>query len=274
MIWNFEIHWNVELGSGGEGTVYLARATNNGRMYAIKIANALRWVDARAALMREYERHQRACGAGVVTLVAWNFDGPTPFLAYELADRGSLADEIANLRRHHKVHHPTGALDRVRSLLVGLSTAHSRGIVHRDVKPSNLVLVNGQLKLTDFGTGRTIARPVHLQTTAFVGTAAYAAPEQKRSSAAVDHRADLYSVGVVLYEMLMGERPSVSKPLRLPTSRWGNVTPRLELLVLWLLQVDPARRPANAQVAIEWVDMVRAEYAHLSKPYLRLSLVG
>lgn len=259
----FHVWWGSLLGRGGEGTVLRAR-DNLGRVVAFKISNAQSFLERRRSLMLEFERHQRAAGDGVVQVIGYNFDYDPPFIAYELAVKGSLADEMDRRRRAHHVYHPHDALRRIRSVLSALACVHARGIVHRDVKPSNLVLIRGELKLIDFGLGRTLERPAEFQTVAFVGTAAYAAPEQI-GRFVYDHRADLYAVGVILYEMLMGRRPRRPRwAMQMPQTRWPNVTNRLNNLVWMLLADSPSQRPGNAAIALRLVDDALREYEALA----------
>ena len=259
----FHVYWKSQLGQGGEGTVLRARASD-GRIVALKVSNARTWLEARRSLMREYERHQRAAGNGVVRIIGYNFDDEIPFIAYELAVQGTLADEMARYRLANLVYHPTVALQRIRSVLAALVAVHDRGVVHRDVKPSNLVFIQDEIKLIDFGLGRTLARPAAFQTIAFVGTAQYASPEQF-GPFGYDHRADLYAVGVILYELLMGRRPRRPRiAMHSPSIRWPNITTRLNNLVWFLLADAPQHRPASAAIALSLVDAALDEYARIA----------
>src|SRR5262249_5778967 len=159
---------------------------------------------AQYRLTRELVRVLRVTGDHVARPVAWNL-GARPFAVYELAE-GSLRDEMNACFRAGKVYHPRFALGRAFQMLQGLCEAHGAGLIHRDVKPDNYLMYRDGVKLTDFGVGRTLARGRGSQTCWAVGTPNYSAPEQ-RLGYSVDGRADLYSVGVVLYEMLMGRLP-------------------------------------------------------------------
>jgi eukaryotic-like serine/threonine-protein kinase len=144
-----------------------------------------------------------------------------------------------------------------------LSHAHRHGVVHRDIKPANILLAEDQAQVTDFGLARALSTSVEsgVLTAAglTLGTPGYMAPEQAAGQAAVDHRADLYSLGVVAYEMLTGAPPFSGRspqaliaahiteapvPVR---NRRPSVPPRLEALVMRLLEKHPADRPQSAE---------------------------
>jgi WD40 repeat protein len=130
-----------------------------------------------------------------------------------------------------------------------LDYAHRRGVIHRDIKPGNVLLdAAGRVKLADFGIAKLIDAPQFentpvTETGAVLGTRRYMAPEQLESSRTIDHRADLYAVGVVLYEMLTGELPL---GVFAPPSRRAGVDPRLDAPILAALSKDPQARPATA----------------------------
>jgi serine/threonine-protein kinase len=160
------------------------------------------------------------------------------------------------------------AVEIATQIAKGLAGAHQQGVVHRDLKPANVIIgAGGHVKILDFGIARILSRgttqtdaPAQPRTASvmgFVGTASYAAPEQL-VSAAVDERADLYALGVVLFEMISGRRPFVgSDPVRLATSKLGTdapklsstgqlVPPALDALVASLLERDRDKRPSSA----------------------------
>ncbi len=271
------VDWDACLGGGGEGEVFVGRSLGTWELCAIKVSVCLDRQSARGQLAQELDVWRRAAGEGVVGLVAWNLDAPRPFLAFELAHAGTLADEMRELRRQHRVYHPVRALERIREVLVALSHVHARGLVHRDVKPANLLRFGRAIKVTDFGTGHSlepsgVRAPSALAGEAFVGTRAYAAPEQLAGEA-VDERSDLYAVGCILREMLTGV------PAQPPGSRqlFGNyphllVLPELHQLMLAFLAEHKSGRPASAVAAIHRVDAVLASYAAARRVWRELSL--
>src|SRR5262249_12458837 len=125
----------------------------------------------------------------------------------EYLDGGSLKDALDQ----HGAMEPREAARLVRQVALGLAAAHERGLIHRDIKPANLMLEKGpgRVKITDFGLARGVEVPAggSSQSERVVGTPAYMSPEQLTSPGQSDARSDIYSLGVVLYELLTGERP-------------------------------------------------------------------
>ena len=158
---------------------------------------------------------------------------------------------------------PTKAVEIARQLCAGLAAAHAVGVLHRDIKPENLILeATGNAKLMDFGIARPARREGPGQTQAgwVVGTPQYLAPEQLQGQES-DARADIYSCGIVLYELFTGRLPFAgATPVEImfqalkeepapPRAAWPEVPPRLEAAILRCLQKDPAARyPAVADL--------------------------
>jgi eukaryotic-like serine/threonine-protein kinase len=165
------------------------------------------------------------------------------------------------------------ALSIARQIALGLSTAHASGIVHRDLKPANVLLRDdGHACITDFGVARSMGAVRVTGTGMMVGTPDYLSPEQARGEA-VDHRSDLYALGLILYEMLSGQRPfedttaaeslaqrQFSRPPRLRRVR-PEVSPWTERLVLRLLDPNPLRRLRNADAVVAAIDAKRMPHA-------------
>ena len=153
----------------------------------------------------------------IVTIYEINFDGDQPFIAMELVGGHALSEVL----REHTRLPPTVTADYAIQLCNGLGTAHRAGIVHRDIKPSNVMLTqNGIIKILDFGLAKSSARESEAQTSpgrlaeplsiagTVMGTVPYMSPEQAAGDA-VGPRSDVFSVGIVLYELLSGRRPFV-----------------------------------------------------------------
>src|SRR5262245_37195682 len=113
----FVVDWQSCLGGGGDGEVYLGRSLDTWEMCAIKVSVQTDPKLAREELSRELAHCQRAAGDGVVGLIAWNLDADRPFLVFELARAGTLADEVTSLRQQGRVYHPVRALERTRAIL-------------------------------------------------------------------------------------------------------------------------------------------------------------
>ncbi len=255
------------LGQGGMGSVYRARQLSVGREVALKLVRADAVGDARIAkrFAREMEATTRVAHPNTVRLfdVGTTDDGE-PFLAMELVPGEPLS---AVLERHGRL--PPGRVAWIGLQVArSLEAAHARGVVHRDLKPANLMIgdLPGQpdhVTVLDFGLARFLEGGVDGQGTvltrsgAVLGTARYMAPEQAQGQA-VDHRADLYALGVILYEAATGRPPfTAGTPMALmymqaheppaPPRALAPDLPRwLEALVLRLLAKDPAGRPQRA----------------------------
>jgi len=254
------IFWERILGGGGEGTVYLGQFAD-GEWCAIKAPNAavnglIQRVPALRHIVRqqlevEFQRHGQVVGNRHVRLLGANLDATIPFIALELAPEGTLGDEMRSVFQKNHVYHPRWALARTLEMLLALAEAHGSNLLHRDVKPENFLRFGPVLKLSDFGLGRTLWRPCDRQTRVLVGTPRYASPEQLRRGC-IDGRSDLYSVGVILYEMLMGSK-AVPDPnnrrFELPSKRFPNTGGWLEDFLTRLLSENPAVRPPTAWAA-------------------------
>ena len=233
------------LGRGGMGVVYRGYDTKLERAVAVKTVLFDR-PSSRARFQREARaqaklRHEHVVGVHVVGEHA----GLT-YLVMDLVPGGSLRDVIV---REGKLPEPR-ALEIADAIAAALETAHAHGLIHRDVKPSNvLVEANGNVLLTDFGLAKQMfdtddpdagppasAMPKSLTVPGSVlGTPAYLAPEQQRGER-VDHRADMYALGVTLHEMLCGARPTSGVPLP------ADAKPETIALVTKLLSPDPEER--------------------------------
>src|SRR3954467_696006 len=193
------------------------------------------------------------------------WDG-TPYIAMELVDGRTLKDLV----RERGPLPPGFAVDLTIQVLRALGYAHRRGIVHRDVKPQNVILDDeGQAKVADFGIARAGASEM-TETGTIVGTAQYLSPEQAQGQP-VSPRSDLYSVGVVLYELLTGRPPfEASSPVTValkqvserpvpPSQLHPGISPALESVVLKALEKEPARRFADADEFISALEAAKAQ---------------
>jgi len=225
-----------EIGSGSMGVVYKAQDTFLGRFAALKIM-AEKYLEDREALVR-FDREIQAASALVHPNICTVFEAGRwrnrPYLAMELLQGAPLSEQI------HAGHMGLQELLSIAIPVAGaLEAAHKLGIVHRDIKPANLFLTSrGQVKVLDFGLAKmrrhlappsedmaTVATFVTMPGT-ILGTYAYMAPEQVRGED-VDGRADLYSLGVVLYEMATGSLPVRGAPMAPLPGGLGPVIARL-----------------------------------------------
>jgi len=236
------------LGRGGMGVVYKARQKTLNRFVALKLLAPERVRDPRFA--ERFTREAQALAAlshpNIVTIYDFGQAGGFYFLLMEFVDGLNLR-QLLRTRKFT----PEEALAIVPPLCDALQFAHDRGIVHRDIKPENLLLDKaGRLKIADFGIAKMLgtaaasgtagepAAPENATQTT-MGTPAYSAPEQKTDPRHVDSRADIYSLGVVFYEMLTGELPG--KPIE-PPSRKVQIDVRLDEVVLRSLAQNPELR--------------------------------
>jgi serine/threonine-protein kinase len=245
-----------KLGSGGMADVYLAEDEELGRRVAIKILN-----DRHANDEQFVERFRReaknAAGLSHPNIVSIYDRGEaegTYYIAMEFLDGRSLK-ELLIARGPMPI---DDAVSYTRQILNALRFAHKKGVVHRDIKPHNVMAdPDGRLKVTDFGIARAGASQM-TEAGAIVGTAQYLSPEQARGSA-VDQRSDLYSVGVVLYEMLTGHVPfsgetpveiamkHLSEAPRPPSTMRPDVSPDLDMIVLRALAKNSDDRFQSAE---------------------------
>jgi serine/threonine-protein kinase len=243
------------LGSGGMADVYEAEDTQLGRRVALKVLHRRFAEDAEFV---ERFRREASAAAGlshpniVQVYDRGEWDG-TYYIAMELLEGRNLKQVV----RDHGALEPALAVDIVLQILKAARFAHRRGIVHRDIKPHNVIVdQEGRAKVTDFGIARAGASDM-TETGSIMGTAQYLSPEQAQGHP-VDARSDLYSIGVVLYELLTGVPPfdadsavtialkQVSEEPVRPMQRNPAVTPALDAVVMRALRKDPAERFQDA----------------------------
>jgi eukaryotic-like serine/threonine-protein kinase len=245
-----------KLGSGGMADVYLAEDEELGRRIAIKILND-RHANDESFVERFRREAKNAAGLSHPNIVSIYDRGEaegTYYIAMEYLDGRSLK-ELVVARGPLPI---PDAIDATRQVLAALRFAHRKGVVHRDIKPHNVMAdADGRLKVTDFGIARAGVSQM-TEAGSIIGTAQYLSPEQARGTA-VDQRSDLYSVGVVLYEMLTGTTPfsgdspveiamkHLSDPPRPPSVERPDIPPDLDMIVLRALAKNPDDRFQTAE---------------------------
>ena len=247
------------VGTGGMAEVYRARDDLLGREVAIKVLHD-RYSRDRSFVERFRREAQAAANLShpnIVALYDYGADGDTYFIVMEFIEGRSLSEIIST----EGALLPERAADIAADVAKALERAHSNGLVHRDIKPGNIMITNsGQTKVTDFGIARALSgdgEQTMTQTGMVIGTAAYLSPEQAQGNT-IDGRSDVYSLGVVLYEMLTGAPPfSGDTPLAIaykhvrenpdPPSKMNRDVPTgLDAITMKALAKNPDNRYSSA----------------------------
>ncbi|MEK6226154.1 MAG: serine/threonine-protein kinase [Chloroflexota bacterium] len=245
----------ARIGGGGMADVFRAHDRTLDRDVAVKLMRPAFATDPE--FVERFHREAEALGAidhpNIVRVLDYGASADGPYIVMELVSGGTLRDLMRTRGRVDQY----AAAEIVAAIADGLEAAHVRGVLHRDLKPDNVLLDGeGRPKVADFGIARLAAATAITRTGEVLGTPQYLAPEQM-SGDVVDERADVYALGVILYEMLTGTQPTggttpseiVSRRLRVdprPPSRLVALAPALNGLVLRALARDPARRVRRA----------------------------
>lgn len=252
------------LSSGGMGAVYIAEHTLIGRKAAVKVL--LPQLSQRQEIVDRFFQEAKATAAighpGIVEIFDFGFlQSGQAYLVMEFLKGESLRIRLRS-RRTLPLDH---TLDIMKHVTSSLGAAHAKGIVHRDLKPDNIMLVpdpgmvfGERAKILDFGIAKLVdnneSPSMNTRTGAVMGTPSYMAPEQCRGAGHVDHRADLYAVGCILFRMLCGRTPFVAEGggeiigMHLfmeppaPSTFAASLDPAVEALILRLLAKNPADR--------------------------------
>jgi serine/threonine protein kinase len=252
------------VGAGGMGRVYKVRQRHLDRVAALKLLP--RELAADPAFAERFTREGRALAKlshpNIVGVFDFGISGDYYWLLMEYVDGVNLRQAM-----HAEAMKPSEALHIIPSICAALEYAHGQGVLHRDIKPENILIdTAGRVKIADFGVAKLRGeegRHVSLTLSgSALGTPAYMAPEQIERPQDVDHRADIYSLGVVFYEMLTGELPLGRFPAPSETS---GVDPRLDSVVFRTLEKQRERRWQSAGEMKTQVESVAG--APLSPPF-------
>ncbi|MBN1992077.1 MAG: protein kinase [Anaerolineae bacterium] len=238
------------LGSGGIATVYRARNLQN-EVVALKVL--MPSPQTNKEMLARFEREARTAARlnhpAIVRVLDVGRAGGYAYLAMPLVEGQSLADRLAQVERLDE----TTAADIAWQMADALHYAHQQGVIHRDVKPSNILLTgDNQALLTDFGVALALDAPALTQAGHTVGTPLYMSPEQAAGAERIDGRADLYSLGVVLYHMVAGQPPFQGNTPQIlhahvyqtppSPSTLAQVSPALEKIILQALAKETSAR--------------------------------
>ncbi|MCA8922458.1 MAG: serine/threonine protein kinase [Planctomycetes bacterium] len=249
-----------QIGQGGMGQVFRARKGTSERLVALKLGPNTRNPKRLERFRREGEITAELRHPNIVAVHDAGVVAGQPFLAYHLVEDARTLDQVLPtwpLRRR---------IEAVRDIARALGYAHARGIVHRDVKPENvLVTPEGATLLADFGLASAVTLERLTVSQALLGTPLYMAPEQALASYKAGPSVDVYSLGVILYEALVGEHPFAhvgmpalldveTRRFRAPAARDAAVPRELSHLCMQALQPDPARRIPNGDALADALD--------------------
>ncbi|HEX6239261.1 MAG TPA: SUMF1/EgtB/PvdO family nonheme iron enzyme [Polyangiales bacterium] len=263
------------VGEGGMGVVYRATDHVRQRRVAIKALHGSLLGDT--SIRRRFAREAR---------LSLRWSHPHVVAAYDFIEREELVALVLELvegptLEQHLVRWSAGLpLDELRPLFFGLldamSEAHGRGIVHRDLKPQNILLSMSETgihpKVTDFGIAKVLAGTSYTMTGAMLGTCQYMAPEQVKASERLDHRADIYALGVLMYRAVTGRLPFETdnhyemmlahvERTPPPPSQYAHVPAELERLILDCLSKDRQARPQDCKTLRERLERALADVA-------------
>jgi eukaryotic-like serine/threonine-protein kinase len=252
-----------QIAEGGMGTVYKARHRLSGILVAIKVLSPQmsKNLVLRRRLEQEYNAARTLDHPNIVAALAFSNEGAAPYLVMEYVDGQSLGERIekAGALEEHE------AINIITQVAHGLLKAHRQGLVHRDVKPDNiLVTKDGVAKLTDLGLVKELEADLNLTRTGRgLGTPHFMSPEQFRNAKNADARCDIYSLGATLYQMVTGELPfkgcgpvdcwmkKLNNDLAPPRDLVPILSDRIDWAIRRAMSSDPQQRPASCQEFIE-----------------------
>ena len=254
------------LGRGGMGAVYKVRLPVVNKILALKLMAPHPYLLSLAGeeeIRRRFTAEATVMAAlrhpNVVDVLDFDFHDGRPFytMEYYYQNLGTLLGESDRVEEPCRILGPGRVLHYARQLLLGLSRLHRAGIVHRDIKPFNLLVTDeDRLKICDFGVSKLRGEVPEKPSNLLLGSPYYAAPEQEQDPGNVNERADLYSTGVVVHRMLTGRLPEEGSP------RPGEVHPDAAAwddFVYRALEQDPGKRFANAEAMLVELERLRAD---------------
>lgn len=266
-LWNYRVDY--VLGTGGNASVYAAHDEKSGRDVAIKILPE----DFDASVLSRFKQETKALSRlnhpNIVPILDIGSEGETHYYVMELVNGQTLRELLETRRKEGpRALSPEEGLRIARDICAALACSHEEGIFHRDIKPSNVLLERDlSARLTDFGLAKVVDDATLTQAGTLMGTPLYMSPEQLHGGD-VDHRSDIYQVGLLLYEMLVGRLPfTESNPYVAATRRLTDpippvrqsrpsIPPPVEDLIEGCLRRDRLKRPSSAKELLRSIEAV------------------
>jgi tRNA A-37 threonylcarbamoyl transferase component Bud32 len=260
------------LGRGGMAEVYKAYQENLDRYVAIKLMHSFLADDK--DFFNRFTREARNVAAlrhpNIIQIHDFDREGDTSYMVMEFVDGGALKDRLEDYARRGERLPLAEAIRIIKDVGAALAYAHRRGMIHRDVKPANVMLdSHGRVILTDFGIAKVVSGPHYTASGAVMGTPAYMAPEQGLGQPG-DARADIYSLGVMLYQLVTGRLPydadtpvavilkHVNEPLPLPSALNADVPLGIERIIIKALAKDPNERYQTVEAMLADLNDLKA----------------
>jgi serine/threonine protein kinase len=252
-----------KIAEGGMGTVYKGRERSTGHIVAIKIVPP--HMASNPVLLKRFEQEFRAASIldhpNIVRALDYGSSGSSPYLVMEYVEGESLGQRLEREKRIPELE----AIRIIAQVAQGLHRAHKQGLIHRDVKPDNILLTgDGQAKLADLGLVKEVEADLNLTRTGRgLGTPHFMAPEQFRNAKNADIRCDIYSMAATLYMMVTGELPfkscgpldawmkKVNNDLPAPIALLPTLSERVDWAIRRGMSADPERRPATCREFVE-----------------------
>lgn len=261
-----------ERGRGSFATVYVARDIKDNRIYAVKLMHTE--LSNEGELLARFQREAHILlnlsDPHIVRIVEYGEDNGMHFIAMDYIDGQNLKYYILT----NGLMKPSRAFNYAQQMAEGLDTAYNHGVVHRDIKPQNiLVNTKDEVKITDFGLARSRETVTLTQSNVFMGTPLYTAPEQAESGRSADTRSDLYSVATVLFEMLAGHPPFegdtaidiVMKHMNDPVPSLCSLRPELPAEMDTFMQKAMSKSPSNRySTPQEFITALKQLQQHIS----------
>ncbi|MFM7151338.1 MAG: serine/threonine-protein kinase [Gemmataceae bacterium] len=267
-----------KIAEGGMGAIYRGKDRRTGQIVAIKIMPP--HMAANPTLLKRFEQEFRAASRldhpNIVRALDYDDSGPAPFLVMEFVDGESLGRKIERDGRVNE----GDAIRIIGQVAQGLHRAHKLNLVHRDVKPDNILLDNnGTAKLADLGLVKETEADLNLTKTGRgLGTPHFMAPEQFRDAKNADIRCDIYSLGATMYQLVTGELPfkstgpleawmkKIQNDLREPKEIVPTLSERINWAILRAMSADPEQRPRSCREFIEDLTGHTTRKVNLSRP--------